>query len=322
MQLAIVVPAHNEASNLPKLFESLQKALAGEPEDWHVLFVDDGSSDDTLSVLEKLSRTSPRVRFLSLSRNFGQQSALTAGLDHAEGDAVVTMDADLQHPPGLLPAMLEKWRNGVEIVHTVRTKTEGVHWMKTSSSRLFYPIFGWLSETHLECGTADFRLMDRRVVDVLRNMPERARFIRGMIGWVGFQSQVIEYTAPPRLHGGTHYTFGKMLSFAWTAIRSFSTRPLRIATWIGLITSLFGMLYFVYVLYIRLFAQTAIPGWTSILSAILILGGLQLFCIGVLGEYLALVFEESKHRPLYVIRKTGNLASGKRSPSAIGEKPG
>ena len=316
MKLTVVVPAHNEATNLPTLFERLQSALGGTGVDWSMLAVDDGSSDNTPAVLEDLARKSPRVAWLSLSRCFGQQAALTAGLDHAEGDAVVTMDADLQHPPETIPKMIERWKSGIEIVHTRRVSTQDASVFKACSSRVFYPLFRWLSGSRLEPGGADFRLLDRRVLDALRRMPERARFLRGMIGWLGFCAETLEYRAEARLHGVTSYSPARMLLLAWMAIRAFSAKPLHVATWVGVLTWLLGMLYLGYAIYVRLFTNETEPGWTSLLSAVLILGGLQLLCLGLLGEYLALVFEEGKHRPIYVVRQSSNIS--RRDPVSAG----
>jgi polyisoprenyl-phosphate glycosyltransferase len=303
-ELSIVIPAFNEAECVGELHTRLTRVLSETGISYEILFVDDGSTDDTLPVLRRLVQDDPRVRVLRLSRNFGHQAALTAGLTESRGGAVITMDADLQHPPELIPALLEKWRAEYEVVSAIRGQTQSVGWLKRCTSSLFYWLINRLSPLPIARGAADFRLMDRRAVDALNAMPERTRFLRGLIPWIGFRQTEVPFEAPGRFAGEAQYTLRKMGHFALDGILSLSATPLRIATVMGLIVMAVGFLYGVFVIWSAYFNERSQPGWASIILVILLLGGMQIFCIGIIGEYLARVFDEVKGRPLYIVAES------------------
>lgn len=299
-KVSVVVPAFNEAATLEHLTAKLVPVLAAYP-DYEILFVNDGSTDDTLGVLRHLHHTNARIHYLSFSRNFGHQYALKAGLDYADGDAVISMDADLQHPPRLIPRLIEAWQQGYEIVSTQRRETKDEGWFKKTSSRLFYRFFNFMTGLSLPQGAADFRLLDKRVVESVRAIPERTLFLRGMISWIGYNQRVIPYTPAPRFAGKSSYTLKRMLALAVAGATSFSLKPLRMAVYLGLSVAFLGCLLTAYVLYMRLFNGSVISGWASMMCAMLILGGVQLFIMGIIGEYIGMIFWETKRRPTYII---------------------
>jgi polyisoprenyl-phosphate glycosyltransferase len=304
MRLSIVTPCYNEAGNIHELFRRLDAvadSIAGEVE---FVFVDDGSRDQTLEQLRELALLDPRARVVSLSRNFGHQAALSAGIDHASGDAVVVMDADLQHPPELILQFIEKWREGYDLVYAYR---EGV------KPRLGYRFINALMKIHVPAESADFRLMDRRVVNAFRSMPERARFIRGMISWLGFKQLGIGYKQHDRFAGERSYTLRQTARMAMNAILAFSSIPLRLASVLGLITLGGGLCYAAYILFTKIAGSPIEPGWTALILTILVLGGVQLLCLGIIAEYIGRIFEEVKHRPLYVVREVIGM-HGKPQP--------
>ena len=303
LDISIVVPAYNEEGNVAELHRRLTDVLAGMGVPYEIIIVDDGSTDATLDRVSELAANDPRVKAVSFSRNFGHMKALCAGLDHASGDAVITMDADLQHPPGMIPQLVEKWREGFEIVGTIREESADTGTLKKTTSRWFYGLMKRIGGIDLPRGAADYRLLDRSVVDTLKSMQERSRFLRGMIGWVGYRKIFLNYRADPRFSGNTKYSWSRMVRFAMDGITSFSALPLKISAYLGLVAALLGFCYAVYALYTKAFTDRAIPGWTSVLMAVLLIGGVQLVFIGVLGEYLSRVYEETKQRPLYIVRK-------------------
>ncbi len=299
-KISVVVPAFNEEVNIPVLGHELEKILTAYP-DYEVIFVDDGSTDKTLDALKKLHDRNPKINYLSFSRNFGHQYALKAGLDHATGDCVISMDADMQHPPHLLPVLIKNWQNGYDVVYTLRQDNAETGWFKRKTSALFYRLLRFVTGLKTPQGAADFRLLDRKVVDALRSAPEKVLFLRGFISWLGFKQIGIPYQPAPRFAGTSHYTLRKMFSLATTGITSFSVQPLRLATWLGLLVAGLGVLFGFYTLYTRLFTSVAITGWASLMIVVLILGGTQLFIMGIFGEYLGTVFIESKRRPSYIL---------------------
>ena len=301
MRLDVVCPAYNEAENVSELVRRLTSVLDGEQLDWELIFVDDGSEDETWRLIEEATRQERRIRGLRLSRNFGHQIALTAGLTASTGDVVITMDSDLQHPPEEIPVLLEKAREGYDVVYAVRSTAEGETWLKRRSAELFYRLINRLTKLNLPRGGADFRLMSRRVVDGLAVMPERNRFLRGMTRWVGFEQTVISYEQPPREAGRTKYTLRHMVRFAWDAVTSFSAIPLRAASVLGFIVSGLGALYLAYVLGVHFLGSDTVAGWTSVVAAVLVVGGIQLVCIGLIGQYLGRMYDEVKGRPLYLV---------------------
>ncbi|HOW69185.1 MAG TPA: glycosyltransferase family 2 protein [Phycisphaerae bacterium] len=293
-RLSVVIPCYNEAENVAELYGQLCEVVSCVGGDAEFLFVDDGSRDGTLARLRDLAGRDARVRAVSLSRNFGHQAALSAGIDHARGDAVVVMDADLQHPPELIRRFVERWAEGYDIVYAYR---EGV------KPRLGYRIINRLMRVRIPPESADFRLMDRRVVEAFRHMPERTRFIRGMLSWLGFRQAGVGYQDRERFAGQRAYTLHQTARMALNAVLSFSIIPLRLASLLGLVTLLAGLAYAVYVLFAWWNGWNLARGWPALIMTILILGGVQLICLGIIAEYIGRVFEEVKHRPLYVVRE-------------------
>jgi dolichol-phosphate mannosyltransferase len=294
MRLSIVTPCYNEAANIEELHRQLALVADQIPGAVEFVFVDDGSRDATLEKLRQVARDDPRARVLSLSRNFGHQAALSAGMDFAAGDAVVVMDADLQHPPELILKFIEKWQEGYDLVYAYR---EGV------PPRMGYRFINALMKVRVPAEAADFRLMDRRVVDAFRRMPERARFIRGMISWLGFRQIGLGYRQRDRFAGERTYTLRQTARMAVNAILAFSSVPLRVASVLGLCTLLAGLAYAMYILFAKLAGWYIEPGWTALMLTVLVLGGVQLLCLGIIAEYIGRIFEEVKQRPLYVVRE-------------------
>jgi polyisoprenyl-phosphate glycosyltransferase len=316
--LSVVVPCLNEQEALRETHARLSVVLAKIRANFEIVYVDDGSTDATPEVLRELQALDKRVRVVRFSRNFGHQMAITAGLEHAVGDSVVVIDADLQDPPETIVAFFGKWEEGYDVVYGVRTERDGETAFKLLTAKLFYRCITRLSDTQIPLDTGDFRLMDRRVVDVLLGMPERDRFVRGMVSWLGFSQVAVPYHREPRLAGVTKFSFFKMLRFAMDGIFSFSIVPLRVATWTGFITSFLAILGIVLVsLEHFLGVEGLVKGWTSTMFAVLFIGGVQLICMGIIGEYIGRIYGESKHRPLYVVRETlGFEAHSQKSESS------
>jgi dolichol-phosphate mannosyltransferase len=302
-RVTVVVPFLDEAENLPPLYERLRIALADEPESFEVLFVDDGSKDGGAAWVAARAAEDPRIRLLRLSRNFGHQLAITAGMDHAEGDAVVIMDADLQDPPEVVPELLKSWRAGHEIVYAVRTSRSGESWTKRFLAATFYKTFRRMANVDVPLDAGDFRLVDRKVIDALKQVRELHRFVRGLTCWVGFSQAAVPYERAARHAGATKYPVWKSMRLAWDAITSFSSTPLRWMTTIGLLVSLAGLLQAVRVVVDRLLYPGSMErGWASLAAITLFLGGVQLISLGLIGQYVGRIFEESKKRPLYFVR--------------------
>jgi len=305
--ISIAIPVYNEVENIPLLYDHLKPVLQKLPFAFEIIFVDDGSDDGTYAVIQKLQQQDRRIKAISFSRNFGHQAALTAGLQYSTGDAVITMDGDLQHPPSLIPTLIEKWQEGNQVVFTVRESTADEAFFKKLTSRLFYRIMAASSKTPVQPFGADFRLLDRKVVASLKTLEERDRFLRGLIGWLGFTAIGVPYTADARAAGASKYSTRKMIKFALDGILSFSATPLHLVTFLGLFVSILSFAYGAYSLYAFFFTDRTIPGWTSLLVTILFLGGVQLISIGFLGEYLLRVYNETKRRPLYIIKDSLNI---------------
>jgi len=303
-EVSIVVPVYNEENNLSELHKELRFVLENRLKvTYEIIFVDDGSKDNSWNAIVGLHSQNDNVKGIKLSRNFGHQQALKAGLDYSIGKAVISMDSDLQHPPEIIEKFYEEWKKGFDIVCARRKDTKGISLLKRVSSKFFYTFMNFLSDTKIEEGSSDFRLLDRKVVDEVKKFSETHLFLRGIISWIGYKSIAVEYLASQRYSGKSKYTIKKMVHFALDGIMSFSIRPLRLAIACGLFTSLFSFLYILYALISKFVLKTTLPGWTSILISVLFLGGIQLLSIGILGEYLGKLFIESKKRRNYIIEK-------------------
>jgi polyisoprenyl-phosphate glycosyltransferase len=302
--LSVVVPCMNEEQVLPETHRHLIGVLSQAPLSFEIVYIDDGSTDSTPDVLRTLQEQDSHVRVVRFSRNFGHQVAITAGLEHAAGDAVVVIDADLQDPPAVILEFLAKWMDGYDVVYGVRSERDGETPFKRWTAKLFYRFISRLSDTRIPVDTGDFRLMDRRVVDALLSMPERDRFVRGMVSWLGFSQTAVPYHREQRVAGQTKYSLFKMLRFALDGIFSFSILPLRLATWIGFAASGLSILGIVIVFLDKYFAVPGmVKGWSSTVVVVLFIGGVQLICLGLIGEYVGRIYGESKRRPLYIVRE-------------------
>lgn len=301
--ISIIVPCYNEAGNIRILCKKISEQMEKLDVDYELIFVDDGSIDGTFEIIESMYKNNPKLKSIGFSRNFGHQAAIIAGLNYCEGDCVIMMDADLQHPPELIPEMISKWENGYEIVNTIREDTNDESLFKRLTSKGFYKLINIISKTKIEAGSADFRLLDRKVIDSFKEIGEYSIFIRGMINWIGFSSIQIKYKPNERFSGTSKYSLRKMVSFALDGITSFSSAPLQISMVFGLFISLLSFLYMTYALYIKFFTNQALEGWTSTIISILFIGGIQLVSIGILGEYISKIFYEVKRRPRYLVSK-------------------
>jgi polyisoprenyl-phosphate glycosyltransferase len=320
--VSVVAPAYNEDALLDAFYARVCSALEGLQ--FELVIVDDGSSDGTPLCLERIADADPRVRVITLSRNFGHQTALTAGLDHARGDAVVMLDCDLQDPPELIPTMLDHWRAGCDVVYAVRETRAGESHFKLTTARWFYALFGALAQVRLAPNSGDFRLLDRGALDALLSMRERNRFLRGMTVWVGYTQAAVPYQRDPRHAGETKYNFTRMLRFSADAVLSFSDRPLQLATLLGFLISLLAFIAIPVVVVLRLLGHY-LPGFGALTIVVLLLGGIQLIAIGIIGEYVGRIYDEVKGRPLYLVRAYRNVPAPSADPrtgdAAAAERP-
>ena len=301
--LSIVVPVYNEEDNIEHFYEAIKSVGEGINYDWELVFVDDGSKDESRRILLELEERDRRVQSIFLARNYGHQTALTCGLDHANGDAVIMMDGDMQHPPELIPTLLKYYEDGYQVVQTIRETTEGVGFLKKLTSKYYYKVLNLLSNVPIQEGGSDFRLMSRRVVLAFRKYREHARFIRGMIGSMGYKQVQVSFVAPPGFSGVSKFSPRKMLIFALVGILAYSTLPLRFSLYLGLICAMISFLIFLSVVVDKFFLHEAVPGWATIVGCVLFFGSVQLVVLGVLGEYIGRITEEVKNRPLYLIAK-------------------
>ncbi len=302
-QVSVIIPIFNEQDNISALIAAINKVFEPLSYEHEIIFIDDGSKDATLSVIKAIMQYDKSVQYLSFSRNFGHQSALKAGIDKAQGDCIISMDGDMQHPPELIPALLKKWEEGFDIVYTIRKDDNNISYSKRKTSNLFYSILSYLSDIEIEKGTADFRLINKQVAEIIRELDKSEQFLRGIIKWVGFNQASIEYEPAERFRGKSKYTPKKMIRLALEGITSFSIKPLYFATYIGIGFSVLSLLYLPYALYSYYFGH-AISGWTSVIVTIAFFGGLQLMILGILGLYLGKLFMVSKRRPSYIVKET------------------
>lgn len=294
---------YNESDNIDIFYNRTIKVLEELGETFEIVCVNDGSKDNTLEKLLELHKKDPRVKVVGLSRNFGKEIALSAGIDYANGEAVIPIDADLQDPPELIPQLVAKWREGYDVVYATRTKREGETWLKKWTAHMFYRVIGKLTRFNIPKDTGDFRLMDRKVVDAIKKLREQHRFMKGLFSWVGFKQVSLPYCREPRFAGKTKFNYWKLWNFALEGITSFSFAPLQFATYFGLIVSFTAFIYGLYIIAKTLIFGNPVPGYPSIMVVMLFLGGVQLLTLGIIGEYIGRIYNESKRRPLYFVRE-------------------
>ncbi|BFM40994.1 glycosyltransferase family 2 protein [Synechocystis sp. LKSZ1] len=307
IELSVVIPMYNEGSSLEKLFERLLKVLDGLALAYEVLCVNDGSRDNTLMELVRYHQQNPAIKVINLSRNFGKEIALSAGIDFAQGQAVIPIDADLQDPPELIPVLIQKWREGFDVVYATRRTRQGETWFKRRTAEAFYQTIGRMTPIGIPANTGDFRLMNRPVVEALKQLPERTRFMKGLFAWVGYRQTSVLFDREPRFTGKSKWNYWKLWNFALDGIISFSLVPLKVWSYLGLLISLLSLFYASYLVLRTIVLGIDVPGYASLMVAILFLGGVQLISLGVIGEYLGRVYEEVKARPLYLVRDTWGL---------------
>lgn len=302
VQYSIVVPLYNEELVIHETYKRLKQVMDSARESYEIVFVNDGSRDKTAEMAGGICKIDPNVKLLNFSRNFGHQIAITAGMDYACGDAVIVIDADLQDPPEVIPQMIAKWKEGYEVVYGHRTERKGETAFKKLSATLFYRVLRSLTDVDIPVDTGDFRLLDRKVIEALKMLPEKNRYVRGMVSWVGFRQIGVEYIRDERYAGETKYPFRKMLKFAINGITSFSYKPLRFATYAGCLVSMLSFIYLFYVLYERIFVPSStFPGWASLTVISLFFNGIVLILLGIMGEYIGRIYDEAKSRPLYIL---------------------
>lgn len=305
---SIVVPVYNEEKVVFASYQRLKAVMDGVGEEYEIIFVNDGSRDQTGPLVRELCRQDQRVKLIEFSRNFGHQLAITAGMDHAQGEAVVVIDADLQDPPEVIPEMIAKWKEGYDVVYGRRLKREGETFFKKFTAKVFYRFLRRMTDVDIPVDTGDFRLIDRKVCDALKEVGERNRYVRGLISWLGFNQVAVYYQRHKRFAGETKYPLKKMMKFAFDAVTSFSNKPLKLASLTGVVLSGVSFLYLLVVVYLRLFTARTVQGWASILAVNLFFNGVILVTLGVIGEYIGRIFDEAKGRPLYVVKALHNFA--------------
>lgn len=307
VEISVVAPVFNESAVIFELHARLKHTLEKNCSSYEIIFVNDGSIDDTAGKINQLAKMFPQVKYIGLSRNFGHQIAVSAGLDHSCGKAVVIIDGDLQDPPELIETLYAKFKEGYKIVYAKRRNREGETILKKLTAKAFYRIMAFITEVEIPLDTGDFRIIDRVVVEKLLQMPERNKFLRGQVAWLGFKSAAIEFDRDKRRSGKTGYTYRKMLRFAMDGITAFSNFPLKIATFFGVVFSGVAFLTIGYALYSKFFLHSAIRGWASLIISSMLIGGVQLICIGIIGEYISRIYIDVRRRPLYVVEKTENF---------------
>jgi polyisoprenyl-phosphate glycosyltransferase len=304
---SIVVPVFNEESVVLETYKRLKKVMDALNEPYEIIFINDGSRDKTAYMVNEISILDKNIKLIDFSRNFGHQIAVTAGMDFSLGKAVVVIDADLQDPPEVIPKMIEKWREGYDLVYGKRAERKGDTVFKKLTASIFYRLLRKMTDVDIPVDTGDFRLIDRKVCDALKSVNERNRYIRGLISWLGFRQTGVEFTRDKRFAGETKYPLRKMIKFAFDAITSFSYKPLKLASYAGVFTSILSFIYLLYVLYLRLFTDRTEVGWTSIVAVNLFFNGIILIILGIIGEYIGRIYDEAKGRPLYIVRELTNF---------------
>lgn len=311
---SVVIPMYNEEAVIGETYKRLKNVMEGLGQTYELIFINDGSRDRSAHLVYELSHTDSTIRLLDFSRNFGHQAAVMAGLEYASGTCVVIIDADLQDPPEVIPEMIQKWKEGYEVVYGKRLKRKGDTPFKKATAFLFYRFLRAMTNNDIPMDTGDFRLIDRKVCDVMKNLQEKNKYIRGLVSWIGFCQIPVEYNREERWAGKSKYPLKKMLRFAMDAITSFSYKPLKLATYLGFLLSLSGFIYLLVVIYQRLFTHTTISGWTSIVVINLFFNGIVLIILGIIGEYIGRIYEEAKNRPSYIIREKIGFSSDNEGP--------
>jgi dolichol-phosphate mannosyltransferase len=302
VRYTIIIPVYNEEAVIQESYRRLTRVMESTGEPYELLFINDGSHDKTAELIEALAEKDECIKLLDFSRNFGHQIAITAGMDYARGDAIVIIDADLQDPPEIIPQMIAKWKEGYEVVYARRSQRKGETLFKKWTAACFYRLLGWLAEVNIPLDTGDFRLMDRKVCDAMQSIREKNRFVRGLVSWVGFRQTAIEYVREERYAGETKYPLKKMLRFSIDGITSFSYKPLKLATYLGMVVSSVSFVFLLVSLGEKLFTTSTTAGWSSLVACLILLNGMMLILFGILGEYIGRIYDETKNRPLYILR--------------------
>jgi dolichol-phosphate mannosyltransferase len=303
MEISAIVPSYNEEKNVPLIYERLTKVLSQINPNYEIIFINDSSKDNTLSVIKTIAQEDSHVKYISFSRNFGHQIAVSAGIDLCKGNAVVIIDADLQDPPELILEMYEKYKEGYKVVYARRKTREGETWFKKATAKIFYRILAAMTSIEIPVDVGDFRLIDKVVVRQLKNMPEKSKYLRGQISWIGYKQTFVEYHRDARIYGKTNYPLKKMIRLALDGITAFSDKPLKMASAIGIISAIIALLAIIYALLSHFIFDSSVSGWTSLIISVLFIGGVQLITIGIIGEYIARINNDVRNRPLYIIEE-------------------
>jgi len=304
MEYSIVVPLYNEEEVIDECYKRLTETMKDAGGEYEIVFVNDGSRDRTMEIIREFATMDDKIKIISFSRNFGHQTAITAGMNYASGKAVIVMDADLQDPPHVILDMIAKWKEGYDVVYGKRIKRLGETAFKKITAKVFYRVLNALTDVAIPNDSGDFRLLDKKVIDVLKTLPERNRYVRGLIGWVGFKQTAVEYIREERFAGETKYPLRKMIKFAADALTSFSDKPLKISMFLGVFISIIGFIYLVVVLYMALFTEKTVAGWASLAVMLLFFNGIILIILGTIGQYISRIYDETKARPLYIVGET------------------
>lgn len=304
MDISVIIPVYNEEKNIQNLYDRLSEVMQNLNVSYELIFVNDGSKDASIGLIKVLAKKYKEVKYIDFSRNFGHQIAVTAGLDKTSGDAVVIIDADLQDPPELIADMYQKRKEGFEVIYAKRKNRKGESFLKLLTAKVFYRLLAKMTSISIPVDTGDFRMIDKKIVEVLREMPEKNKYLRGQISWVGFNQTFVEYDRQERQAGATGYTYRKMLHFALDGITAFSDVPLKVVTYFGFIVSIIAFFVAIYALFAKFVWENSVPGWTSLMIAILFIGGIQMIAIGIIGEYLSRMNHNIRNRPLYIIRES------------------